>query len=338
MAPQRGQIIAKYLLAFELAALFACHAGAQAILEEPALSFSQVDTLGLPPLEASHLEQALKNRDYIAVEKLLLPEIEHEQRTKHAARLLAFAGGIYFLDHDYLNAAIAWKKSDAITPLPPQLKFSLSMTYIRIGHPDWAREVLESLFKQNQKEALYPYWLGRLDYDSHSYSQAIQYFKKTIALSPSMARAYDNLALCYFYQNQNALAIENYHKAIDLDRSSLHPSAWPYLNLAIALEFTNHISEAEVNLRKAIQIDPGIASAHFELGNLLEGKGETEAAISEFREAAGLDPDYAEPHFALARIYRKLGQESTAKKEVQAYLRIHGRSNTGNSSTDRSFH
>jgi hypothetical protein len=38
-----------------------------------------------------------------------------------------------------MNTAIAWKKSEAITALDPQLSFSLAMVYIRMAHADWIR-------------------------------------------------------------------------------------------------------------------------------------------------------------------------------------------------------
>ena len=109
--------------------------------------------------------RAVSDHDYITAEKLLLAEIERDPHSPRAARLLAYAGTVYFLNQDYMNAAMAWKKSEAIAPLDPQLRFPLAMAYIRMAHPDWARPVLESLAAQNDKDALYPYWLGRLDYD-----------------------------------------------------------------------------------------------------------------------------------------------------------------------------
>ena len=105
------------------------------------------------------------------------------------------------------------------------------MVYIRLAHPDWARGILQSLAAKDKNKALYPYWLGRLEYDAQHYKEAMAHFRQAIALDSGMARAYDNLGLCYFYQNENELAVENYEKAIDLDRNSPHPSAWPYLCL-----------------------------------------------------------------------------------------------------------
>ena len=295
----------------------------QAPSDEPAPSSAAVGSLGLSPAKALQLQTAIEARNYVAAEKLLLAEIERSPRSATSARRLAFVGIVYFLNQDYMNAAIAWKKSEAIAALDPQLEFSLAMAYVRMAHPDWARNVLESLAAKNDKEALYPYWLGRLDYDSHEYERAIRHFQHAVELDPGMARAYDNLGLCYYYQNQNEQAVENYRKAIELQKASAHPSAWPYLNLAITLEFLNQLADSETNLREAIRLDPKFAQAHFQLGTVLEELEHPQEAMAEMREAARLNPLYAEPHMAMARIYHKLGQEPAARDEVQTYLRLH---------------
>lgn len=282
-----------------------------------------IESLQLAPETAGRLQTAINAHDYITAEKLLLAEIDREPHSLHTGRLLAFAGTIYFRNQDYLNAAVAWKKAEAIAPLDANLRFLLAMAYVRMTHPEWARPVLESLAAGNNKEALYPYWLGRLDYDGHQYSSAIRHFQHAIELNPQMARAYDNLGLCFYYENQNELAVKNHEKAIELDRGSEHPSAWPYLNLAITQQFLNRLPDAEKNLREAIRLDPAFAKAHFQLGTVLEDLQQPQEALKELHEAVRLDPAYAEPHMAMARILHKLGQEAPARDEVQTYLRLH---------------
>ena len=296
--------------------------------EDAAPHLSAAASLGLPAPRAAELQQAIDAHNYPTAEDILLAEIDRDPHSASACRMLAFAGTIYFLNHDYLNAAIAWKKSDAIAPLDPSLRFSLAMTYIRIAHADWARPELESLAQHSPSSALFPYWLGRVDYDAHQYDVAIRHFQHAIELDPSMARAYDNLGLCHYYENQNALAVEDYKKAIELDRGSQHPSPWPYLNLAVTQQFLGQLSNAEANLHEALRLDPSLVSAHFQLGTIFEDLGQLDNAVVELREAARLNPAYPEPHSVLARIYHRLGQQQAAHDEVEIYQRLRPQSAT----------
>jgi tetratricopeptide (TPR) repeat protein len=300
---------------------------AQSSSEAPAPGTAPPSSLDLSPEKVSHLKTAVAAHDYLAAEKLLIDEIEPDPHSLRAAPLLAYLGSVYFLNHDYLNAAVAWKKSDAIRPLAPDLQFSLAMAYIKISHPDWARPVLESLSAHDTKNALYPYWLGRLDYDAQHYPEAIHRFQQAITLDPTMGRAYDNLGLCYFYQNQTELAVKNFNRAIELDRQMLRPSASPYLNLAVALQFMGHAQAAETNLREALRLDPQLAAAHYHLGNLLQERGQLDAAVQEQLAAVRLDDKYAEPHVALAHIYNQQGRKDAAQEEVRIYLRLHANAN-----------
>lgn len=325
MISRRESVLRASLFAFVLLNCGARTALAQASPGDTAPAAANATSLGLPAERAAELQQAIAAHDYLTAEKILLAEIARDPHSPAAGRMLALAGTVYFLNQDYLNAAIAWKKSEAIAPLTPDLRFSQAMAYIRITHPEWARPVLESLAVQNPHDALYPYWLGRLDYDAHEYNSALHHFQHAIQLDPKMARAYDNLGLCYYYQNQNALAVDNYKIAIQLDRDSPHPSPWPYLNLAITQQFLNQLADAEANLRTSLHLDPSLAPAHFQLGTVLEDLGRLDEASAELREAARLDANYAEPHMALARIYHKLGKQNAAQQEVQIYLRLHQR-------------
>jgi tetratricopeptide (TPR) repeat protein len=316
----RARAIAAVTLALLLCDARVPPAAAQSAAPPPVT----VPSSELTPEKVSHLNAAVAAHDYVAAEELLLKEIESDPHSARAARLLAYLGSVYFLNHDYLNAAIAWKKSDAIAPLGSDLQFSLAMAYIRISRPDWARPVLESLSAHDNKNALYPYWLGRVDYDAQHYSDATHRFQQAIVLDPTMARAYDNLGLCYFYQNDTALAVKNFNRAIELDRNAPRPSPWPYLNLGVALQFLGRTQEAETDLREALRLDPQLAEAHYRLGNVLEHQGKLEAAVPELMEAIRLDDKYAEPHIALAHIYKQLGHKDAANEEVKIYLRLHG--------------
>jgi tetratricopeptide (TPR) repeat protein len=313
----------RWALTLLLALLPAQLACSQTMIDKPEATSSPIAALDLPSAEASQLTQALAAHDYTVAEKLLLDEINHDPHSLRTGRLLSFVGHVYFLNNDYLNAAIAWKKSEGIAPLDPSARFSLAMVYIKMGHSAWAEPLLQTLATDLPKQALYPYWLGRLDYEAGHYDRAIGHFQQALAIDPEMARAYDNLGLCHFYQNQNTLAIENYMKAIKLEETLPHPSAWPHLNLAITLQFLNRLDEAEAQLHEALRLDPRLAQAQYQLGTVLEARDQLDAAVTALREASRLDATYAEPHYALARIYSKLGHKALSQAEVKTYVRLH---------------
>ncbi|WP_263384687.1 tetratricopeptide repeat protein [Granulicella arctica] len=313
----------RILVAFALGMLVCgggvTYSSAQTSNDAPIALITPPSSLGLTPEKVSHLKAAFAGQDYVTAERILLAEIERDPHSARSAALLAYVGSVYYLNRDFLHAAIAWKKSNVITPLDPGLQFSLAMAYLQIAHADWARPVLESLLAQDRKNSLYTYWLGRLDYDAHRYPEAIVHFQEAISLAPTFSRAYDNLGLCYFYQNQNELAVSNFDKAIELDRNSAHPSAWPYLSRAETLQFMGKPEKAESSVREAIRLEAQLAAAHYRLGKILEDEGRLEEAASALEEAIRINARYAEAHIALAQIYNRLKRKEAADKEVEIY-------------------
>ncbi len=99
-------------------------------------------------------------------------------------------------------------------------------------------------------------------------------------------------AAAFFEQGQavqqrgdNQSAILFYSKAIDADPSMFQP----YYQRAAALIALDRGSEAEVDLRKAIALNPGFAKSHRALGQLMLDQGKTEEAKREFARALEID-------------------------------------------------
>jgi tetratricopeptide (TPR) repeat protein len=172
------------------------------------------ERLQAAPLEAGRgasLSDAVKGRNYGLAEKMLLEEID---RNPESQPLLTLLGGIFFLDGKYLNSAIALKKAEVIAPIDDRSRFTLAMAYITLGKMDWARPELEKLAQTDPRNALYPYWLSRLDYDDMHLASAVANAQKAITLDPKSIKAYDNLGLYYEALGKNDEAIGAYRQAI----------------------------------------------------------------------------------------------------------------------------
>lgn len=272
--------------------------------------------LPLDPARRAELERALGKRDYTRAETILVEEINRDPKSPRAAKLLVLAGGLFFLDGQYLNSAIAYQKAGAIAPLDERSRFTMAMAFIRISRRDWARLELEKLSELSPKNALYLYWLARLDYDAQQYQTAIDRLQKVVELDPQMMRAWDNLGLCYDYLGKYDEAVRHYRRAVTLNRQQPPPSPWPPLNLAITLISLNNLTEAESHLREALRYDARLAQAHYQLGQALEKQGREAEAVRSLSQAVTLDPVYPEPHYTLGRIYQRLGE---AKKAAEAF-------------------
>src|SRR5258707_14468095 len=85
--------------------------------DEPGLegTATAAPELPLEGAQRAELENALQSKDYKKAEALLVAEAERDPKSIRTAKLLAIAGGIFFLDGEYSNSVIAWKKSEAIT-------------------------------------------------------------------------------------------------------------------------------------------------------------------------------------------------------------------------------
>src|ERR1700747_118999 len=99
----------------------------------------QLSELQMEPSRQVELERAIYARNYGAAEKVLVEEAEHDPKSLRSAKLLAIAAGGFFLDGQYSNAAIPWKKAEAIAPLDDRSRFPLAMACIKLNRRDWAR-------------------------------------------------------------------------------------------------------------------------------------------------------------------------------------------------------
>ena len=265
------------------------------------------------------IAEALRTRNYERAETLLLEAAEAQPRDAAVLRLL---GGVFFLRGRPLNAAVALKKAEAIAPLDERSRFTLVMSYVAVGHRDWARPELAKLVDTDPLSALYAYWTARLDYEDQQHAAAVKGFLHAIELDRAFMRAWDNLGLSYDALGRFDEAVRSFEEAIRLNGEQKTPSPWPSFNLGLLLTRLDRLDEAEARFRESLASDPRFAQAHYQLGLVLEKRGPMEQATAELEEAARLDPASAEAQYALARLYRRAGNREKADRALQRFEQI----------------
>jgi Flp pilus assembly protein TadD len=94
-------------------------------------------------------------------------------------------------------------------------------------------------------------------------------------------------------------------------------------NLGVVLVGKGQIEAAISQYQEAIRLKPGYALAHNNLGVALGMKGQLDEAISQFQEAVRLNPDYAaDAHSNLGNAFRIKGQIDEAIHQFQEAIRL----------------
>ncbi len=127
------------------------------------------------------------------------------------------------------------------------------------------------------------------------FEEAIDAYRRAIALDPNHAAAHNNLGNALSNVGQMESAIEAYRRAIELKPEY----AEAYNNLATVLTNLDRPGEAIAACQTALKFRPDLAEIHNSLGAALAADGQFDKAIDAHRAAIALKPAYAEAHINL---------------------------------------
>jgi len=113
-----------------------------------------------------------------------------------------------------------------------------------------------------------------------------------------------------------------FRQAIDLEPNM----AAALTNLGNMLYRQGEVDEARRLYERALEHDPNQPEARYNLANLLEDIGETEAAVTELRKVCAAAPDFADAHYNLGLMLAQLGGTAQARQHLERYIELDGTS------------
>jgi superkiller protein 3 len=134
--------------------------------------------------------------------------------------------------------------------------------------------------------------------------------EKALAVDPKHAKSHNNLALAAIDVGELELAEAHYRDSLEIQ-----PQPAIYNDLGVVLERQGLSDEAVRAYRKAIELDPKFASAHYNLGSSLARSGQLAEAERYLRKALDADPTSAAAHQQLAQVLTGLGRTDEARRE-----------------------
>jgi tetratricopeptide (TPR) repeat protein len=138
---------------------------------------------------------------------------------------------------------------------------------------------------------------------------------RDVPLSPAEARFLEGEQLEAGDPGDIESAMAAYRDAITLD-PILAPAMVNLGNLHYALD---QFAEAQALYVHAVLVDPACFEAHFNLGNVHHDLGRFEQAMLCYEEALRLSPDFPDAHFYLAVALEKMGRSEEARAHWLTY-------------------
>jgi tetratricopeptide (TPR) repeat protein len=109
-----------------------------------------------------------------------------------------------------------------------------------------------------------------------------------------------------------------FRQAIDLEP---HMAA-ALTNLGNLLYRQGELEEARGLYERALEHDPSQPEARYNLANLMTDLGETDLAVAELRRVCAAAPDFADAHYNLGLILAQLGGAAQARAHLERYLEL----------------
>jgi tetratricopeptide (TPR) repeat protein/SAM-dependent methyltransferase len=113
-------------------------------------------------------------------------------------------------------------------------------------------------------------------------------------------------------QMQRRNALPAFRKAAEL----MPDDADAHYNLGIAQKSLGLLADAAASYRRALKIKADYAEAHSNLGNVLKELGHLKEAAASYRRTVELKPRSAQAHFNLGKTLKELGKPEEAKKSL----------------------
>lgn len=198
----------------------------------------------------------------------------------------------------------------------------LGLDFTVLSDYDRAEIELEQAAALKPDSAEIRYFLGRVYYTKNIFPLAKREFETALKLNPTYMKAYDNLALTLEAIGENAAAVENWQRAIQVCEQQGLKSEWPYINLAAFYNRQNDTQQALHFSQQAVQKNPESGEAYFQMARAYRSRQEWERAAEVLQKAVKLSPYSADYHYVLSTVYRKLGKAKESQEEEAAFRRL----------------
>lgn len=203
-----------------------------------------------------------KNKDYVKAEEMFKQAIEEEPQNWEA--------------HLYLALALAQQEKYA--------EAEESFTYAREIAPEDKKELV---YGNQHKFFVDNYNQGITRNSTKNYDEAVEFFKKAVAVEPTYAKGHVNLGVAYSMLGENDKALAAFQEAVRVDPTSVE--AWE--NLGITYQAMREYTKAREAFAKMVELDPDNVNGKYALADMYFNEGNHEKALEFYEQTAETQTD-----------------------------------------------
>ncbi len=292
-------------------------------------------TGGLPDEARQELESVLLQENQNVNALILLSKVYIQQKNIRAAgRLLesAVAGGlddakvylalaeVYEAGGYPENAIPAMRRAIEKEPKNDFYRSRYGLLLVNSKAPAAALVRVEEALKEFPDSASLWFALGIAQFDNNKIPEAQKAFEKALSIDSQLIPTLAYLGAVFVEQARYADAVKIYEQAIGLNGKV----ALLYYLLGDTLLKLTDIDEKRIEtaLRRAVELDANLTSAHLTLGRLYVRQARwTEAAVF-LERAAKLEPNRAETFYQLGRVYARLKRTDESKATLERFKQL----------------
>ena len=246
-------------------------------------------------------------------------------KQKDSAELHNLLGEVEEKDGKFVAAANEYELAAHLDPSESNLfDWGSELLLHRTLEP--AIQVFQSATERYPNSPRLAIGLGIAYYSRGNYDDAVKSLLRAADLSPADPRVYPFLSRAYdsspsqaedviarfrrFAEQQPGNARAQYYYAMSLWKGKRAQD--PNLDL----------TQVGVLLKKSIALDPALAEAHLQLGNLYSEQSKYAESIPEYQRALELNSDLADAHYRLGQAYVHTGDKDKAQQQLQVYQKL----------------
>ena len=226
---------------------------------------------------------------------------------------------------------------------------AIAIQHHQAGRLQAAEQIYRQILQADPNRADVIHLLGLIARGMGRHETAVEYFRRAIGLKGNVAAFHNNLGNALNDLGKREEAVVCYHRALELmpEVAETHYNLGNVLRtgaeISVAfrsakergfrgakgdnptdidspvLKDQEKLQEAAACYRRAIEIKPDYAGAHYNLGNVFRDQGKLDQAVAAYRRAIELKPDYAQAHNNLGAAFTDQGKLDDA---VACYRRV----------------